>query len=648
MNPEQPSLFNDLRVVTVLPTSDGAFKQALTYFTTSNIAVGDVVSIPARTKTIVGIVTSVEQATERREELRQEAFALKKIKRRLGASPVTATYIMAANNCANYFATTTGQLLSVLIPKFVFDTKTLIDKTRAENAKPAMRTSLKPDQRVIQAPEDERMSVYKSLIRESFARKKSIFFCTPNIETAEELRPRLARGVEEYLYVFHSEIPKKQLVKAWVEAEEKVHPIVVIGTGMYLSLPRNDFDTIVLEREGENWKQIQRPYVDIKLFAEELTRLSGAMLVYGDSVLSLETMRRYQEHVVQELSPVRQRILSPKSESLVDMRKYDATRKRGGRETFPVISGELHAIIGRLKTDSERLILLANRKGLSPTSICGDCGTTLSCENCHVALVLHKDEGRGTMYVCHMCQSTSEAKRRCNYCGSWKLYEFGTGIERVEEIVRSHYPEHTVFVLSGDTATTRKRALDIRAEFMKTPGSILLGTEMLCTYLHEPVENTAVVSVDNIFSIPDFKNNERLFHLLATLKRLGTKQFLIQTRHAKEPVFTHALRGTILDFYREELALRKGLQYPPFSLLIKITREGTRATVGKDMLLLEELLGNWGVVTMEAFTPLVRGRYRMNGIIRLMPKNWPNETLLSLLRSLPPSYMVNVGPENLL
>ena len=183
---------------------------------------------------------------------------------------------------------------------------------------------------------------------------------------------------------------------------------------------------------------------------------------------------------------------------------------------------------------------------------------------------------------------------------------------------------------------------------MKTPGSILLGTEMLCTYLHEPVENTAVVSVDNIFSIPDFKNNERLFHLLATLKRLGTKQFLIQTRHAKEPVFTHALRGTILDFYREELALRKGLQYPPFSLLIKITREGTRATVGKDMLLLEELLGNWGVVTMEAFTPLVRGRYRMNGIIRLMPKNWPNETLLSLLRSLPPSYMVNVGPENLL
>ena len=57
----------------------------------------------------------------------------------------------------------------------------------------------------------------------------------------------------------------------------------------------------------------------------------------------------------------------------------------------------------------------------------------------------------------------------------------------------------------------------------------------------------------------------------------------------------------MMDFYREEIAERKIFGYPPFSTLIKITREGGEVSVRKDVEMLAITLAEYAPEVYEAF-----------------------------------------------
>jgi primosomal protein N' len=55
-------------------------------------------------------------------------------------------------------------------------------------------------------------------------------------------------------------------------------------------------------------------------------------------------------------------------------------------------------------------------------------------------------------------------------------------------------------------------------KFRAKPGSILLGTEMMLQYIHEKVENSVIISLDSLFSLPDFRIQEKILSMLITLR----------------------------------------------------------------------------------------------------------------------------------
>jgi primosomal protein N' len=51
------------------------------------------------------------------------------------------------------------------------------------------------------------------------------------------------------------------------------HPVVVIATGGFLSIPREDIETLVIEREASRfYKILRRPYLDVRHVAEIFAR----------------------------------------------------------------------------------------------------------------------------------------------------------------------------------------------------------------------------------------------------------------------------------------------------------------------------------------------------------------------------------------
>ena len=123
---------------------------------------------------------------------------------------------------------------------------------------------------------------------------------------------------------------------------------------------------------------------------------------------------------------------------------------------------------------------------------------------------------------------------------------------------------------------------------------------------------------------------------------------MIQTRNPSEKVFSYAIKGNLLDFYREEIEERMKFGYPPFKVLIKITYEGIEKEVVAKMETLRDKLIDYHPTIFPAFTPRIKNCYRMHLLIKLTPAQWIDQNLLGELKSLSPDWIVDVEPESIL
>jgi primosomal protein N' (replication factor Y) len=224
----------------------------------------------------------------------------------------------------------------------------------------------------------------------------------------------------------------------------------------------------------------------------------------------------------------------------------------------------------------------------------------------------------------------------------------GIGSELIEQEINRLFPDMTVFRLDSDTASSHKRACEIADRFMASPGSVMIGTEMALPYITDKIQNSAIVSMDSFFSMPDFRINERIINIILKIRSLTTRCFILQTRNPEQKVLDYAIKGNLSDFYREEISARKELAYPPFSAMVKISLVGTKAAVIAEMEKLQTTLEPYQIDVFPAFVPGPTGKLIMNGLLKIPRESWPDRNLLDKLRNLPPVFSIDVEPESLL
>ncbi len=633
-----------MNLIHVIPILRGISKETLTYFTPTLVEPGTLVKIPVRSKSSYGIVVKTESAVEEKAALKASPFAIRKLAEISGSNFLPGPFMRAAEKAASYFAGSTGSVINFFVPKAIIESVASLNINHPGTQKKDGEAVPKSDIVVVQAPEEERIAHYKSLIREAFARKGSLLFCLPSIQDIKKMSESISKGIEEYTFVLHSQLPKKEVAHLWQMIAETAHPVLVLGTGTILALPRTDIATIIVDRENSSaYKALMRPFVDVRTFAEFYAKELGARLILGSELLRMETLWRREAGEITELMPLKFRTSTTAKTTLVDMR----SEKSPLSSEFKILSKQAEDLIRENKENNEHLFIFGARRGLAPTTVCGDCGNVVACSNCSAPIVLHKNP-KGTFFLCHKCGERRTAEERCVSCGSWRLVTLGIGVELIEEVLRKNFPDVNVFRIDKDSVTTLKKGLMIVEDFYNSPGSVLLGTEMALLYLDKPVDNAAIVSLDSLFSIPDFRINEKIASLIVRIRTLARKNFLLQTRLKDQKIVDSTIQGNMADVYREEIEERKRFEYPPFWTLIKISLKGERTKVREKMKGLEDFLKPFSVTVFPAFTEVVKGSYVMHGLIRIPKKEWINDELLQKLMSLGPEYSVNVDPESLL
>jgi len=240
-----------MKLVTVIPIARTIGRETLTYFSSKDFPAGSIVSIPLRKKMVNALVTGTEDVTLSKADVKNAAFQIKKITEASTRSFFLPAFIKAAENTSNYFAVPTGAIISSLTPAPIFN-ELLPNKKKSllqdSFPKPPVKTkTIEYEKLLFQADDEERIASYKSLIREEFAKKRSVFFCVPTIQDIKRFANVLVRGIDNYTFIFHSELSKKELIATWNNALASKHSILIIGTPLYLSFPRHDVKTIILE-----------------------------------------------------------------------------------------------------------------------------------------------------------------------------------------------------------------------------------------------------------------------------------------------------------------------------------------------------------------------------------------------------------------
>ncbi len=621
-------------VIRALPLSVSPYVSELTYYATEKIAEGCIIKIQIRGKDEYGLVTHTSPLEEEKQTLKGSSFTLKKLSRPDPAPLVRRGFLRACFEAAMYEAVSPSALIATLIPTAILKKRASLPPCTDEEKE----SSVAYEPLIFAEPRHERIREYRKLARESLARGLSILIICPTVVETKRLAEELSHGIEDYVECFHGALSEKRMVDVWKHSLETKQPRVIVGTLLALSIPRMDIGTIILEREGaRSYERDEKPYAHGARVAEWIAKTLRVRFILSGTVPSVTLAHRKLRGDVQDYGLFSGRITGA-APDVVDMRTF--TKEKGG---WAPLSPLALSTIRQMRTDKQRVLIIAARRGLAPLTVCDDCGTALTCAVCSSHLVLHKDDT--PKFLCHHCGTEESASVRCIKCGGWRLTTLGVSVDRILEALAPEFKEE-ILVATADSGT-RNDIEKIVGQFKGEGSGILVGTELLVPYIPDHLPCVVVASVDSFLGIPEYTSTERVFTLLCELRSRSEQCFILQTRAPEHRAIRAAVDGMLLPFYKDELRDREKFVYPPSATLLRFTVTGKQETVLSHT---RELMA-----ALEKFSPQLlpsrsakRGQSDMRLLIRLGEGAWIDGKLLRFIKMLPPTITVRVNPLSLL
>jgi len=369
-----------------------------------------------------------------------------------------------------------------------------------------------------------------------------------------------------------------------------------------------DLGLIVVDEEHDgSYKQEETPRYharDVAVMRAKLlsgSGLLGCCVVMGSATPSLESWNnaergRYKR--VELLRRVQERPMP--AVEMIDMR--EEFRETGAEQLFSRrLLVETQATLDR----GEQAIILLNRRGYSFVVMCRSCGEKLECENCAISLTYHKpgneDEGAGEARVgqrleCHYCGFRRGVPKACPKCASEHLYYMGAGSQQGEERLAELFPGARIGRMDRDTVRSRGDMERLLGRLHSGEINLLVGTQMIAKgHDIHGVTLVGVVGADFALGLPDFRAAERVFQLLTQVSgRAGRGELagkvLVQTYQPDHYVNKFAQTHDYTGFAAKEMYMRRGMRYPPFSVLANVL---VQAETLEEVLGIATKIGRW-------------------------------------------------------
>jgi len=416
-------------------------------------------------------------------------------------------------------------------------------------------------------------NIYIAACRKVIKKKKRALILTPEISLTPQLFSRFESELGSRVCVYHSNMSEAERYERWLGIWENEFD-VIIGTRSSIFTPIGNLGMIILDEEHDpSYKEGTRVRYNTQDVAIKLGEILNIPVVMGSATPNIVT--RYRAEKENDFTllkiPVKAQSSSPLETQVVDLKKIDRLKED------VAITGKLFTAIREELEKNNKVIIFLNRRGYSNFVICNKCGSVPKCSACDLSYNYHSDRKK---LVCHHCGREQNYTGKCPVCGADNIFLCGTGIQRVQSKLQMRFKNTPILRMDSDITVKKKSHQEILSKFISPGGSILIGTQMVAKGLDiEDVTLVGVINCDSMLGLPDYHMNERVYQLITQVSgRAGRKRkkgrVIIQTYNPESSVMKNVLGSDYESFYRQELASRKELCYPPFSNLVNIIISG--------------------------------------------------------------------------
>lgn len=402
--------------------------------------------------------------------------------------------------------------------------------------------------------------VYMQLIAKVLDKGQQVMVLLPEITLTPQLESRFRKRFDVGIVVSHSKLTNFQRLQSWLEMQ-RGHASILLGTRSALFTPLKNPGLIILDEEHDSsFKQQEGLRFSARDVAVMKAKLLDVPILLGSATPSLESLANVERKRYHRLHlPQRAGSARPPELVLLDIRNK---RMQQG------LSAALLSQISQNLSKGEQVLIFLNRRGFAPTLICNGCGWVARCQRCDANLVIHQKRRE---LRCHHCGNQYLLVETCPACRKNQLTALGLGTERVEQLLRSQYPNKRIVRLDTETTQRKGTLEDYLAQINRGEADIILGTQMLAKGHHFPnVTLVALLDIDSGLFSMDFRAPEKLAQLITQVAgRAGrgdkAGRVLLQTRQPEHPLLTTLIKYGYPQFAKQTLTERKEALLPPYS-----------------------------------------------------------------------------------
>ena len=469
--------------------------------------------------------------------------------------------------------------------------------------------------------------IYLQLAEKFIKKNKSILVLVPEINLIPQLVKRFEDRFSGEIGIYHSRQTPNQRLKVWLKS--KFGEIkIVIGTRSSVLMPLKNLGAIIIDEEHDHsYKQAEGFKFSGKDLAIKRAQLENIPIFLGSATPSLQTLKLVKEKKYKKFDLLR-RVDGKKPPKLIPLDISDSTLLGGiAIQTMDIIE----AAINR----GEQVLIFINRRGFAPLYECDNCGWVASCSSCESNLVFHKSKNR---LICHKCESVYAVNHNCPDCQSTELNTFGTGTERVEEVLKNTFKKVPIIRMDYDSTRLKGSIEAIYEKANESNEAILVGTQMLSKGHDFPkVTLCVILNADSGLLSPEMNGVEKIAQQLIQVSgRAGRNnnlaQVIIQTRYPNDKNLKQIKTGNYQLVADQCLKTNKALGIPPYSnvSILRATSPNPQSCI-QFLEKVSELLDNKKNISITGPLPSIplkiKGNSRNHLIIKSDTKTYLNRVL---------------------
>lgn len=409
--------------------------------------------------------------------------------------------------------------------------------------------------------------VFIRAVRHTARLGKTAIVLVPEIALTPQMVAWFRSRFGEDAAVLHSRLSAGERFDEWRRIRRgEVH--VVIGARSAIFAPLTNIGLIIIDEEHEqSYNSDTTPQYDARVVGQQRCISSNAVLLLASATPSMRSfaMAGRGDYTLLEM-PQRVHGRPLPDVHIIDMRRE---LTMGNKSVFSaqMLTGLTHCI-----ESGKQAILFVNRRGFATFVSCRNCGYVVHCEHCDVSMTYHSV---GNTLRCHYCGQEAPVPETCPKCGSTHIKYFGIGTQRVEDEMHKLFPNVSTLRMDNDTTQQKDAHAILLRRFQRKEAQVLIGTQMIAKGLDFPdVTMVGIVAADAMLNLPDYRSAEKTFQLLTQVAgragRADAKgEVFLQTYTPEHYAIQSASRQDYRAFFEAEMARRRQIKYPPFTVIVR-------------------------------------------------------------------------------